>query len=397
MASIVDTTVKNFNSTMTGAPALSGTAGALIALLDAVLVNGFDLKTASSLTVAGGVASLPFTGSHSAQLDSVILIAGITGAYASLNGEQKVTAVGAGVVKFATSMADGVAAGAITFKMAPAGFEKPFAKAGVGVYRSLDPASTKMLFRVDDSGTTSVRVVGYESMTDVDAGVGPFPTTAQISGGGYWPKSTLASAAAVPWVIQSDARLFYYSAQYGQPSGAQFLGAATRCFGDVVALKPGGDAYACGLNYSIQPTAGSQTDSAVLYGTASQLAFPRSYTGLGSAVLHTVGAYIGSPANGSGADSSLGAFPSVVDGSLQLSKKYASSGLTPRADMPGLYHMPQSLGFDAFKQLDRVPGSGVLAGRTLQAVSVIMGTITGSASTNANTGVGFVDITGPWR
>ncbi|MGJ7558643.1 hypothetical protein ACSFBI_32115 [Variovorax sp. RB3P1] len=399
MASIVDTSVKNFNSTMSGAPALSGTVGSLVALLDAVLVNGFDTKTASALTVAGGVASMPFTGAHSAQVDSVISISGITGAYASLNGEQKVTAVGAGVVKFATTMADGAASGTVVFKMAPAGWEKPFAKASVGVYRSLDPASTKMLVRVDDSGTTLARVVAYESMTDVDTGTGAFPTAAQINGGGAWAKSTLASATVVPWALHADSRTFYFSPIAGNASGATTIfGSATRCFGDLIALKPGGDAYACALNYSTNvTTVSAASDNQVFTGAGFQMAMPRSYAGLGSSLLHCVLPYIGTNTYTSGSDGALGAFPSVIDGSLLLSRRYVAQALTapPRGELPGVLSSPQSLVFDTFKQLDRVPGSGAFVGRTLQAVTPT--TALGNGSTNVNTGVGFIDITGPWR
>jgi hypothetical protein len=33
------------------------------------------------------------------------------------------------------------------------------------------------------------RASGYESMSDVNTGTGPFPTAAQVAGGGYWEKS----------------------------------------------------------------------------------------------------------------------------------------------------------------------------------------------------------------
>jgi len=47
-----DTTVKVFHSGMTGAPSLSGTAGALIAVLDALLINGFGANNLDSLVIA---------------------------------------------------------------------------------------------------------------------------------------------------------------------------------------------------------------------------------------------------------------------------------------------------------------------------------------------------------
>ena len=49
--------VKWFTSDMRGAPVVSGTAGTLIAMLDACLVTGFGVVTATSVTVSGGVAT----------------------------------------------------------------------------------------------------------------------------------------------------------------------------------------------------------------------------------------------------------------------------------------------------------------------------------------------------
>ncbi len=399
MASIVDTSVKNFNSTMSGAPALSGTAGSLIALLDAVLVNGFDIKTASALTVAAGVASMPFTGAHSAQLDCVISISGITGPYASLNGEQKVTAVAAGMVKFATTLPDGVASGTVVFKIAPAGWEKVASGAGKASYRSLDPASTKMVLRVDDSAATFARVVGYEAMSDIDTGIGQFPTTAQISGGGYWAKSVTANAVGNPWAVHADSRMFYLTVLPGVVNGATVLNGVTRCFGDFAALRPGGDAFVCGLSYSIATTATSQFDGGVgSPGGVPQFAFPRAHTGLGSSALHAKYAYPGISA-ASGIVSSAGSFPSEVDGTLIVEKQYASltnANSAPRANFPGVYHSCQSLVWDTFKFLDTAPGADSLAGRTLHAMTATSTTFSGAA-VSASTGVLWIDRTGPWR
>jgi hypothetical protein len=401
MASIVDTSVKNFNSTMSGAPALSGTAGSLIALLDAVLVNGFDIKTASALTVAGGVASMPFTGAHSAQVDSVISISGITGAYASLNGEQKVTAVGAGVVRFATTAADGAASGVVTFKMAPLGWLKPFTGTNLAAYKSADVAATGMLLRVDDTGPQFARVRGFESLTDISTGVGPFPTDAQMSGGGYWSKSVSSNAAAVPWAIHGDGRLFYFTALPGVSAAAANTLGVTRCFGDMIALRPGGDPFACYLSWSSGTSSNTQTEGAVGgAGNSARFSAPRDYTGLGSAVVHCKYSYtFGSNASVSGIDGALGAFPSVVDGSLMTSRQFIGSGVTtapPRADFPGVFHCGQSGVWDTFKFLDTAPAAGVLAGRTFQALNTANSTLA-QASTSGNTGVLMVDRTGPWR
>ena len=141
MASPVDTSVKYARSSMPGAPTLPRTAGALIALLDAFLVNGWGLQTASSVVVADGVATATFPTDHAAAKHAVVLVDGVTGALTALNGEQKVTAVAPNVIKWATAAADGTATGTITVKMAPAGFAKPFYGTNLAVYKSAHPAA----------------------------------------------------------------------------------------------------------------------------------------------------------------------------------------------------------------------------------------------------------------
>ena len=398
MASPVDTSVKHFRSDMVGAPTLSGAVGTLIAVLDACLINGFDVKSATSLVVVGGVATLSFSGSHSATVDSVVLVSGVTGALTDLNGEQKVTVVGSGVVKFATAAADGTASGTISFKMAPAGYwTKPFSGTNLAVYKSTDPAGTGMYLRIDDTTTGTCRVVGYESMTDVNTGLGAFPTPAQFSGGGYWAKSTLTTSAAVVWELFADSRKFITHVAVGSHTNATYIGSLTRGFGDDVPFRPGGDAYACSLSYSTTPSAASQTDGTYDYASALTQAMPRGYSGLGSCVLHMLQNYTGGVNSLSGTDTLLGPFPSVVDGGLRLSKRYfcTASNQPPRSELPGLYYVPHSLVLEAFKLKDTVGGTGPLTGRKLMALSP--STSVGGSPTSANTGVSFVDITGPWR
>lgn len=395
MTSVVDTSVKHFHSAMVGAPILNGQAGSMIALLNACLKDGFDIKAATSLTVDSGVATLAFTGSHSATVESVVLVAGSS--VADLNGEQKITAIGVGFVKFATAAADGAATGSISFKMAPAGWTQPFTGTNIATYKSADPMSTGMILRVDDPGTLNCRVVGYEQMSDVNTGTGAFPTTAQMSGGGYWAKSAVASATAVSWVLATDGRKIILHVAYYLSANAAYLGGVTRGFGDDIPLRPGGDPYACSLNYSAVSSSSGQQDAALDYNNSAQCAMPRSYTGLGSSVLHAPVPYTGYSGALSGADATMGAFPSPIDGGLRLSKKFlatAAGSAPPRSDLPGLYSVPMSLTYDYFKTRDVIAGTGVLGGRRLIALSCTnsMGS-TGSSAV----GVSFVDITGPWR
>lgn len=402
MTSPVDTTVKNFSSAMVNAPVLNGVAGALIALIDAVAITGFDTKTGVSIVVNAGVATASWSGSHSCDADTVVLIAGVTGPLVGLNGEQKIaTKPTATTATWLTNEANGTATGTITMKMAPLGWTKVFAGTNKAVYKSSDVASSGMLLRVDDTLTTYARVIGYEAMTDVDTGTNPFPTNVQVSGGGYWPKSNNASAAAVQWQFFGDTRAFFYCPQPGTSSVANSLVGTIRGFGDPITLKPSGDIYATFLSSSITATVSQQYDGGLESNANSYQSMPRAYAGIGSAVLNYSQAYIGAStvSETSGVVGRLGSFPGDVDGGLYACKKFfAQSGFVyPRAEIPGLYHIPQSAVFDSIKPGLRLPGTRDLVGRNLQAAAGSSATAFGTASTSVNTAIVLFDTTGPWR
>lgn len=390
MTSPVSTDVKHFHSGMSGAPVYNGVAGSALAVIAACLETGFDVKAATSLSVSGGVATLSFAGVHSSALESVVLVSGVTGALTALNGEQRVTALGSGQVKFATSAPDGSAAGAITFKMAPASWLKAFSATNISVYQSTDPQSTKHFLRIDDTKATFCCVVGYETMLDASTGSGPFPSAAQMSGGGYWPKSGTADATARPWVLIATGRKFYFHVCPYSYAGA------TYGFGDDLATRPGGDPYACSLASSPLSNVDGMWVGALDVPASANVAMPRGFTGLGASVLHAAYPYTGSPAAVSGVDPALGDFPSEVDGSLRLSSRFlAVPGRAPRCDLPGLYSVAQSKAFATFKRGDPLmPGTGDLTGRKLLALNP--GRDFSGVATEANTGLSLVDITGPW-
>lgn len=411
MASVVDTSVKHFGSfTGSGAPVLNGTAGAMLAVLDACLVTGFDLKTLATLTVSGGVATATFTGSHSARPDSVVLIAGVTGALAALNGEQKITAKpGAASVQFATTAPDGAASGTATMKMAPLGWLKPFSGPSLGVYKSADPASTAMFLRANDADPMMCRVVGYESMTDVSTGVGAWPRESTLPGGGVWGKSSVANTNPIAWVLVGDSRAFYLhvSAYMGNGIGTydRYAVGSMRGFGDMIAFKPSGDPYACALAAYFNATNTTQWTSYPSINAFDNVSggvwAPRSHTGLGSPLAMASYPYTGQAATVSGTDATMGVFPSRVDGKLRLSRRYLRSldetQPEPRCEVPGLLTVPQSFVVGQINHLEIVPATGELAGRKLMGLAVGGSYSTDPTLNNNTAGLTLVDITGPWR
>lgn len=102
-------TVRVYHSTDSSAPVLSGQVGALIGVLDAILVNGYGSKAA-------------------------------------------------------------------------VGWTKAFSGTNMAAYKQ-SAGSNQLYLRVDDTNATDARVVGYETMSDVNTGTGPFPTATQQSGG----------------------------------------------------------------------------------------------------------------------------------------------------------------------------------------------------------------------
>ena len=383
--------MKFFHSQMPNSPVLNGTAGSMIGLLDACLRDGFGLKSMTTGTIAGGVATINVSGSHSAVVGSDILVAGATPS--SLNGEKTVTGITATSVSFATTEPNGSITGTVSFRQAPLGWTKPHSATNLAAYRPSVPEATGCLLRVDDTAATIARVVGYESMTDVNTGMGLFPTAAQISGGMAWPKSNTADATARPWAIFGDGQFFaiYVSPHPSWQQHGVLLG-----FGDLISYKSG-DAYGCVLfgggtdvTSTGSPVGGdlgyTHATSAPTQGYVARLS-----TGIGGSQLAAKHSSFAMQAGWSGNSglNGLFTFPNVPDNGLLLSPVEVRTGNGLRGRIPGVFHSPQGLA-DAFSFLDRVNGTGQFAGRTFIALR------TGTPA-SSSFGTTFIDITGPWR
>lgn len=165
-------TARLYKSTDASAPSLTGVIGSLVALLDAVLVNGYGSQAA-------------------------------------------------------------------------AGWTKPYTATNKAVFRNSAVTGTGFYLDVDDSAPATAkeaRVKGYETMSAVATGTGPFPTVAQMTTGLFIRKSTTADATARPWFILADETVFYLfveSGDYTLPTRTTAFG-----FGDFYSYKTS-DAYRC--------------------------------------------------------------------------------------------------------------------------------------------------------
>lgn len=370
---------------MTGAPSLSGTPGSMIAVLDACLVDGWGTGTVDSVVISGGIATVTRATGHPFDVDCVAEIAGCTGATATLNAPQKVLSVTGTTWTFATALANQAATGTITHKVASLGWAKAFSGTTLAAYRPADVAATRMFLRVDDTAAQSARVVGYTSMSGIGAGLtGPFPTDAQVSGGGYWSKSQSADATARDWVLVGDSRGFVIWARHAPNSGNYIVG-----FGDYQSTKPA-DAFACFLNcgnFPFQSTGAGQTLSRT--GANVGIFTARGVSGIGQSV-NLVATALSPTAGGDNMLSGGGgmAFPNPAANELYVSQILLSEQaplICYRGVVPGVRFCPMSVGGGVFGFRERLTGVTGMSGRTLRAVPA-----------NEQGGPFFIDVTGPW-
>ena len=262
--------VKYFTSGMQGAPQLTNTMGAMTALLDACLVDGFNLKSIDTLSFAAGIATARINVGHLYQVDQVVLIAGAN--QTEYNGEFRITGVTSLEFTFAvTGTPVTPATGTLSAKVASLNFEKAFSATNKRVYRSTNVLSNRPYLRVDNSldpAWTSTyakkaKVLMAESMSDVDTVVGaqaPFdpvrPTQNTVGTGSgtsaydgwykwYYARRTDGNTDSVPpeefnrdWVLVGDDRGFYLFNE----TGAAYRSRGGYCFTDFSSFRQG-DGY----------------------------------------------------------------------------------------------------------------------------------------------------------
>lgn len=286
-----------FHSGMTGAPANTNAAGSTLAIIDAVLVTGFNLQSVLSASVASEVMTVNYAIPHGYEDKVLIRLDGAAGG----SIVRRATVTGAQVLTIpAPGFADGAVAGTLSTRVAPADWERVFSDTGKAVFRSKvdGPGSTRFFYRVADtvSGGNPSMLRGFESMTDVDTGVGAFPTASQVGGNGVAVRR-LADGATQPWAAVADGRTVYLC--LGYISGYGYV----QHFGDASAFS-GSDLFCAYVG-----TGYSQCDiSGAFYS-------PRQASGAGSAVSATN--YCLLP-NGSGFSVSSGgrSYPSPIDGGM---------------------------------------------------------------------------------
>lgn len=209
------TQTRYYSSTNAGAgiPTLANNFSDLINLLDKLLFGtDIGLVTLTSATSSGTTATVTVSGGHGFLNKQVVSVAGAN--ESQYNGTFRITYISGTQFSYTMSgAASSPATGTLTASLpAVGGWAKAYSGTGKAIYKSNDVSASGRFFRVDDTGTTSARVVGYETASDVDTGTNPFPTTAQLSGGGYFLKSNSATQRA--WWLVADPKCVWLSTSY---------------------------------------------------------------------------------------------------------------------------------------------------------------------------------------
>jgi hypothetical protein len=206
---------------MTGAPSITDANGQMNVLLLACLVNGFNTQAPTGATASGGVITLTYATAPGFEVGATITLSGATNT--AYNGDFRVLTTGTTVTVSHATAPNGTVAGTLSTKYAGMGWTRPYSGTNLGAYRQGGSASHKRFIRVYDgtmNSTQRINARGYETMTSISAGTGPFPTTAEVAGNG--PESLsmyTAGGGAGPWFCVGTPRSFYIMYAYDNAGG----------------------------------------------------------------------------------------------------------------------------------------------------------------------------------
>jgi hypothetical protein len=361
--------IKFFRSGQAGAPQLKGQNGALIAVLDAVLVNGYNTVAVSSITLSGTTATVTTAAAHgfSSEYGGAGNSVVISGADQSeYNIEAPVTVIDGTHFSYAITVTPASpATGTITMKRAPAGFTKEFFGTNSAAYRSTRVDGTRPYLQIIDDGTT------YKSAT--------------------------IDATERPWVLITDGKTIYFQASMStSPDGMQASGGYLwwMGFGDIRSMRAS-DSYsgflaACHAANQQQGSSGGACHngmSAPAVRTASPTSpscyIVRSYSQvIGAAIMNQMGHGWDQQSIGSAV---MVQYPNPLDNGFYLTPLMCMQGGVIRGRMPGVFEPLHGRCLDQFDIVENVEG---YPGRKFMALWCYA--LSGSAAT----GMLMFDITG---
>lgn len=333
------TDVKYFHHKMKGAPVISAEKGSVVRWLNAVLVDGFNEQTATSVSVSGNVATVTLAG-HDFWKHTVVSISGATPA--QLNGEHRVTKSYKDTFQFETvGVADGAATGTIKIKYAPAGWKKVSQSADgfKAVYKSERLGFDQPLFMVDDTDQKqySFKVFAMSRFENFES----YDNSQEGAYRAMCPKKSNQTNNLL-WAMVANDHFGYQ--MYNNDSNRDFTetnGYARSiicCFGSMKTTKANnkyngvfGGALNSSSYYNSMITTGDRSSEGVFSSSSSSIIIQKNYTSIGGSIYinPAITTNRGSLGLVNGADYAV-----YIQRPLWVSDKVAYGY------MPGLYYSP---------------------------------------------------------
>lgn len=276
----------------------------------------------------------------------------------------------------------------------PAGWTKPYLDTNIAVYRM--GAGNQRYLRIDDSNAQDSRVHAFIDMTSVSDFTSSFIAGTISSATGLAVKKSITADATVrAWVIVATETAVYLFLEPAQANLWRFIatnsssGNGQLFFGDFISYKPG-DIYNTALIGPTSTTVGNGYLGAASNQISSAISghyIAKSYLNLSFNGCHKgiPGSYHSSSAMG--ATSVL--FPDPLTGGMQFStielvEIVPGGGFLTRGRMPGVWtslnNIPVLQGYE-------IPGTGILAGKTLLTIAVW---------STSNQGRMFIETSNTW-
>lgn len=206
--------------------------GQMLVMLDACLVDGFNVQTVASVTIDGSNVILTFGLPHGYALKQKITVSGSDDPL--LNGSHRIISQTTDTVTLKISGVTNTT-GIVKTKVSPLGFESVIGntKPLIRGYRSKDPTSTKTVLHLDMSypagagyhSTNPARRAMVTACTGVDEAGAPIGDyfasvnnkATNVNGSLFWHEartnskvSAVDSATPLSWVIIGNGKYFYF-------------------------------------------------------------------------------------------------------------------------------------------------------------------------------------------
>lgn len=266
--------------------------------------------------------------------------------------------------------------------MTAAGWTKEYSTTNKAVYRMATTSNTGFYVDVNDAAPVTAKEAemrGYEVMSGIATGTGPFPTAGQSSFGTVLRKSNTADSTARPWYCIADDSCFYFFADTGDFSSPSY--ASGFMFGDFFSYKAG-DTYGCAIIGVSSENTGATTTNQYMGSLSTTITALNSTAVLGHYVARhwtTVGgairvskftsplAYVtGGGAAGIGADATC-TYPNGPDSALELAPVWLGHSDSVRGYLKGFW---APLHIQPLGHADTFSGTGNMAGKSFIAINM---------------------------